>query len=154
MFSATAGILVSQDPGSTRDFDFDDGRGELSCFPITLPELITIGKSTGIANVRTYVHASDAAFPTGDISLLPDGPSAEQRMASPYHASAAVTSSDGTVRRAALHTVNGYTFTPIASVEAARRVLGGQFRSGFQTPADVFGYTFVESIAGSSIKHM
>ncbi|KAF2680723.1 hypothetical protein K458DRAFT_311397 [Lentithecium fluviatile CBS 122367] len=153
-FQRLQGSLVPQNISCTKDFDFSDGRGKTACFPITLPDLITIWKSTGIANISTFVHASDTAFPTGDLSLLPDGPSAEQRLANPYHAAADLTEADGTVRRAVLHTVNGYTFTPVASVEAVRRVLDGQFRPGFQTPADVFGSGFVETIAGSSIKHL
>jgi short subunit dehydrogenase-like uncharacterized protein len=41
-FQRLNGVLVPQDTGNTKDFDFDDGRGDLSCFPLTLPELITI----------------------------------------------------------------------------------------------------------------
>lgn len=148
------GRLKSQDVACTKRFDFGDGRGDLECFPTTLPELITIWKSTGIPNVRTFVHASDAAFSTGDIALLLDGPSAKERLANPYHVAAAVTSSDGTVVRAILHTMNGYTFTAIASVEAVRRVIDGVIRPGFQTPVDVFGHEFVVSIADSTIRRM
>lgn len=94
------------------------------------------------------------SFPTGDLDAVPEGPTEEQREASPYHAAVVVTAADGTVRRAVLHTVNGYTFTPIASVEAARRVLAGEARLGFQTPAVVFGSGFVGTIAGSQLKDM
>ncbi|KAI0904960.1 hypothetical protein F4823DRAFT_165147 [Ustulina deusta] len=145
------GSLVQQDINDTQQFDFDDGNGAVSCLPVTLPDLITIWKSTGVFNIRTFVRVSADSFPTVDLAALPDGPTAEQREASPYHAAVAVTARDGTTKRAVLHTVNGYTFTGIASVEAAKSVLTGEVKGGFQTPAVVFGKDFVERVTGSRI---
>jgi short subunit dehydrogenase-like uncharacterized protein len=51
-----------------------------------------------------------------------------------------------------LHTVNGYDFTPMASVEAARRALKGEARGGFQTPASLLGNAFVYTICNSEIR--
>ena len=62
-----------------------------------------------------------------------------------------VTDEDGTVVRSVLDTVNGYTFTSMAAAEAARRVLLGEVRPGFQTPAGLFGNGFAETIADTSI---
>ncbi|KAK7984496.1 hypothetical protein PG989_011898 [Apiospora arundinis] len=135
-------------------FDFDNGEGPVSCFPVTLPDLITIWKATDIANIRTFacVAASEnMAFPEYGEMDLTDGPTAEEREKSPYHAAVVVTGSDGDVGRAVLHTVNGYTFTAMASVEAARRVLEGEITTGFQTPAMLFGKEFVETIAVSRL---
>ncbi|KAJ5087578.1 NAD(P)-binding protein [Penicillium angulare] len=140
------GNLVEQDTSTTADFDFDDGNGSVASFPVTLPDLLTISKSSNIANVRTFAHVSGTSFPTGEIELLPDGPTAAERDAAPYHAVAVVTSEDGIIRRAALHTLNGYTFTCLASVEAARRVLENETRKGFQTPVMIFGKDFVNAI--------
>ena len=53
--------------------------------------------------------------------------------------------------RTVLDTVNGYTFTPMATVKAAQRVLEGEARPGFQTPAGLFGEDFVLSIADTTI---
>ncbi|KAH8886338.1 NAD(P)-binding protein, partial [Thozetella sp. PMI_491] len=117
------GKLVKQDAANNRDFDFDNGEGSVTCFPVTLPDLVTIWRSAAVPNIRTFVYATEGAFPSGDLALLPDGPSVEERKANPYHGSVSVTSSDGLVKSAVLHTVNGYDFTPMASVEAARRVL-------------------------------
>ncbi|KAJ9132550.1 Saccharopine dehydrogenase [Pleurostoma richardsiae] len=148
------GELARCDGRETRQFDFSDGRGPVACFPVTLPDLITIWRSTHVSNIGTFVNASGDAFPTGDLDALPDGPTSEQRDASPYHAAVAVTAAEGTVKRAVLHTVNGYTFTPVASVEAARRVFAGETRPGFQTPAIVFGSGFLETVAGSKLKDL
>ncbi|KAI0413973.1 hypothetical protein F5X98DRAFT_390341 [Xylaria grammica] len=145
------GTMVPHDINNTQQFDFDDGHGQVDCFPVTLPDLITIWKSTGVSNIGTFVRVSGGSFPTTDLSALPDGPTAEQRSASPYHAAVIVTTQDKTTRRAVLHTVNGYTFTGIASVEAAKRVLKGEVKAGFQTPVVMFGKEFVESVTGSRI---
>lgn len=50
-----------------------------------------------------------------------------------------------------LETVNGYSFTAMAAAEAARRVLAGEAKPGFQTPAGLFGKQFAETIADTRI---
>ncbi|TCM20348.1 short subunit dehydrogenase-like uncharacterized protein [Novosphingobium sp. PhB165] len=143
------GTLVSRDAGEVRTFDF--GRGPATSFPVTLPDLITIWRATGIPNIETFVHVSEGAFPEGDLAQMPDGPTLEQREANRYQAAVEVTGDDGTVVRSLLDTVNGYTFTTIAAAEAARRVVGGEARPGFQTPATLFGIGFAETIADTRI---
>lgn len=144
-----AGQLVPSSPDERRDFDF--GRGALSCFPIALPDLITLWKDTQVPDIRTYVHVSGDAFPEGDLSALPDGPSVAQREQNRYQVAVNVIGSDGKIARAILDTVNGYTFTPMAAAMAARRVLAGEVQPGFQTPAGLFGESFATSIADTTI---
>jgi short subunit dehydrogenase-like uncharacterized protein len=148
------GTLVGQDVNQTVDFDFDDGNGPVTSFPVTLPDLLTIQRSTNVSNIRTYVHASGDSFPTRDLASLPEGPTASQREAAPYHAAVTVTSEDGGTRSAALHTINGYTLTSVASVQAAKRVLAHQAKPGFQTPAGIFGKDFVLTLPESEIKDL
>lgn len=62
-----------------------------------------------------------------------------------------MTAADGSIVRTVLDTVNGYSFTPMAAAEAARRVLTGEVRPGFQTPAALFGTGFAETIADTRI---
>lgn len=143
------GELVSRAADELREFDF--GNGPATSFPVTLPELITIWRATDIPNIETYVHVTDGAFPEGDLAAMPDGPTLEQRDANRYHAAVEVTGGDGTVVRSILDTVNGYTFTTLAAAEAARRVVGGESRVGFQTPAGLFGDGFAETIADTTI---
>jgi short subunit dehydrogenase-like uncharacterized protein len=121
---------------------------------VTLPDLITIWRATQIPNIETFVHVSEGAFPEGDLAAMPDGPTLEQREANRYYAAVEVTGEDGTVVRSALDTVNGYTFTTIAAAEAARRVVGGEQRPGFQTPAMLFGDGFAETIADTIIEDL
>ncbi|WP_072805022.1 saccharopine dehydrogenase family protein [Rhodococcoides yunnanense] len=143
------GRLVDQDPQQSRDFDF--GSGPTVSHPITMPDLVALWRSTDAPDIETYVHASGSAFPEGDLASLPDGPTTEEREANRYQASVELTGADGKVVRAVLDTVNGYSFTPLAATEAARRVLGGEVRPGFHTPAELFGYQFAETIADTRI---
>lgn len=143
------GELRPQDSRDLQKFDF--GKGPVDCFPVTLPDLVTLWRATHVPNIETFVHVSGDAFPSGDLSALPDGPTAEQRDANRYHASVIVTDEDGTSAHSLLDTVNGYTFTPMAAAEAARRVLAGEVQPGFQVPASHFGEGFAETIADTRI---
>jgi short subunit dehydrogenase-like uncharacterized protein len=143
------GALVEWDPSRARPFDF--GLGEVESFPLTLPDLITIWRTTGVPHIETYVHASGDAFPQGDLQALSAGPTAGQREANRYQAAVEVIGVDGRVTRSVLDTVNGYSFTALAAAEAARRVLGGELAPGFQTPAGLFGAGFAETIADTTI---
>ncbi|MEN5392447.1 saccharopine dehydrogenase NADP-binding domain-containing protein [Stenotrophomonas sp.] len=142
-------VLTARAPDALRDIDF--GNGPVSCFPVTLPDLITIARQTGVGDIETYVHVSGSAFPEGGIDALPDGPTAQERTDNRYQAAVEVVGANGTVTRAVLDTVNGYSFTPLAAVVAARRVLAGEARPGFQTPVGVFGSGFAETIADTRI---
>lgn len=142
-------VLTPRDPATLRDFDF--GNGSVNCFPVTLPDLITIARQTGVGDIETYVHVSGSAFPEAGIGDLPDGPTEQERARHRYQAAVDVVDAHGVVTRAVLDTVNGYTFTPLAAVEAARRVLAGEARPGFHTPVGVFGSGFAETIADTRI---
>jgi short subunit dehydrogenase-like uncharacterized protein len=122
------------------------------CFSVTLPDLVTLWRALQAPNIGTFVHVSGSAFPTGDLDALPDGPSAAERDANRYQAAVEVTGAGGETVRAILDTVNGYSFTPLAAAEAARRVLAGEARPGFQTPAGLFGKGFAETIADTTIQ--
>jgi len=143
------GKLVGRAAGNIKSFDF--GKGPVDCFQVTLPDLITIWQATAVPDIETFVHVTGDGFPQGDLSLLPDGPSEAERLANRYQAVVEVTDADGEVTRARLDTVNGYTFTAVAAAEAGRRVLAGEVRAGFQTPAGLFGNGFAETIADTNI---
>lgn len=143
------GELVAQTSGAIRKLDF--GKGPVDCFQVTLPDLITIWRATGIRDIAAFVHVAGAGFPQGDLAALPDGPSEQERKANRYQAVVEATDLDGRAMRSILDTVNGYTFTAIAAAEAGRRVLAGEERAGFQTPAVLFGNGFAETIADTKI---
>ncbi|RYP47754.1 hypothetical protein DL768_006222 [Monosporascus sp. mg162] len=89
------GQLVRIETGSASRFDFGDGRGSVECAAVTLPDLVTICKSTGVQDVKTFVNASNNVLSTDDSPSRPDGPSIQEREANPYHASVRVTGKEG-----------------------------------------------------------
>ena len=143
------GELVSTPGAQPRPFDFGDG--PVLCAPLSFGDLVTAWHSTRIPNIAMFVHISGDAFPEGDLSLLPDGPTEQERAAHQARAVAEIVSADGLLVRSVIETVNGYTFTPLAAIEAARRVLGGERQAGFATPVSVFGVEFATTIAGTMI---
>ncbi|HEX8593880.1 MAG TPA: saccharopine dehydrogenase NADP-binding domain-containing protein [Pseudomonas sp.] len=143
------GALVATPDATPRHFDF--GQGPVLCAPLSFGDLVTGWHSTGIPNIAMYVHIAGDAFPEGDLSQLPDGPTPEQRDAHRARAVVEVTGIDGAMARSVIETVNGYSYTPLAAVEAARRVLNGERQPGFATPTKVFGGEFAQSIAGTVI---
>lgn len=149
-FERKHGQLVNRESTETRMFDFGDG--EFPCIPATLPDLITLARSTGASEIETFVHLGSGTFPSGDLRAMPDGPSEEERLANPYAAAVKVTDDDGVTVRGILHSVNGYTFTAMAAVEALKRAVDGERRGGFQTPATLFGNTFAETVGGTRIQ--
>ena len=143
------GQLVATPDAQPQHLDFGDGPA--LCAPLSFGDLVTAWHSSAIPNIQMFVHITGEAFPEGDLSLLPDGPTQAQRDAHRARAVAEVTGLDGTVARSVIETVNGYSYTPLAAVEAARRVLGGERRAGFQTPAKLFGVGFAQTIGGTQI---
>ncbi|MCF5645829.1 hypothetical protein GIV51_15215, partial [Pseudomonas syringae] len=71
------GELVATPDAPPRYFDF--GEGPVLCLPLSFGDLVTGWHSTGIPDITMFVHLSGEAFPEGDLSLLPDGPAAEER---------------------------------------------------------------------------
>ncbi|MCK0714397.1 saccharopine dehydrogenase family protein [Chromohalobacter sarecensis] len=143
------GHLIPAPNAQPRDFDF--GEGLVPCAPLSFGDLVTSWHSAGIPNIAMFVHVSGEAFPEGDLSQLPDGPTEAQREAHRARAVVEITGADGTVARSMIETINGYSYTPLAAVEAARRVLKGERRPGFETPARLFGGGFAETIEGTTI---
>ncbi|KAK5745917.1 hypothetical protein LTR17_001046 [Elasticomyces elasticus] len=141
------GALVDRD-ATTQPFDFANEQGSVACFPVTLPDLLTLHKFFGVPNVKTFAYATGTAFASSDVDTMPAGPTKEERDASPYNAAIQVTTKDGAIKRAAMHSVNGYSYIGIASAEAARRILAGEVTPGFQLSSVVFGYDFADSVAG------
>lgn len=145
------GAIVAKPAAAPARFDF--GAGPVDSVPLSFGDLVTAWKSTAIPNIEMFVNIKDTILPEGVVAM-PDGPSLEERVANRASAVAEVTGIDGTVARARIDTVNGYSYTPLAAVEALRLVAASQFKPGFQTPATVFGAGFALSIADTRIIDM
>ncbi|RRN63881.1 trans-acting enoyl reductase family protein [Caulobacter sp. 602-1] len=143
------GKIVAKPDAASAEFNF--GEGYVECFPLSFGDLVTAWRSTSVPNIEMFVHVTGAAFPQGDLSSLPDGPSAQERDENRARVVVEVLGADGSLASAMIETVNGYSYTPLAAAQAALRVLGGEYRAGFQTPATVFGPDFAASIPGTRI---
>jgi short subunit dehydrogenase-like uncharacterized protein len=149
LLARTDGAIVSTPDAKPTEFNF--GEGYVACYPLSFGDLVTAWHSTGIPNIEMFVHVTGAAFPDGDLSLLPDGPSDEERNSNRAKIVVEVTAADGTTACSMIETINGYSYTPLAAVEAARRVLSGEVKPGFTTPATLFGPGFASTIADTRI---
>jgi short subunit dehydrogenase-like uncharacterized protein len=161
------GKLMALPSGSlSRDFDF--GQGPVACVGVPMGDVVTAARSTGAADVEVYMRGSGMlrfALRAGQrlgplvssgpvrralgrwIDRLPEGPSEQERLGTRARV---VAEAEGTlgVARARLETPSGYETTRLAGVEAARRILAGEAKPGFQTPATAFGTDFVLSLPG------
>lgn len=145
------GTIVAKPDAAPARFDF--GAGLVDSVPLSFGDLVTAWKSTGIPNIAMFVNIKENVMPEG-VAAMPEGPSLEERAANRACAVAEVTGIDGAVVRARIDTINGYSYTPLAAVEALRLLATGQFKPGFQTPATVFGAGFAVSIADTRIVDM
>lgn len=151
----------------TREVDFGEGRTRTV---VTIPwgDVSTAWYSTRIPNIETY-----AALPPAQIRFLrlsrgvgwllknrliqarlrrriessKPGPNAATRQRTESLVWGEVSNAAGQVLQSRLRCTNGYHFTARSAVAAARRVLAGDCKPGFQTPSRVFGIGFVLALA-------
>jgi short subunit dehydrogenase-like uncharacterized protein len=82
------------------------------------------------------------------VELLPEGPADEERVGRKRVIVAEAKDRSGRSAVSRLYVPESYTFTALSAVAIAKRVLRGDFKSGFQTPARVYGADFVRSLEG------
>ena len=158
-----AGRIVTLPPGSLqRDFDF--GFGPTRCAGAPLGDLVTAWHATRAENIEVYLRAGfgmrsmlRASGPLGPllrmrgvqrgfqrlINAMPEGPTEAERTGLRGHIVAEAIGAGGESARARLDTPSGYQLTMLAGVEIARRVLAGEAKPGYQTPATAFGADFI-----------
>jgi short subunit dehydrogenase-like uncharacterized protein len=148
---------------------FDYGAGERGSTAVSWADVFTGYLTTGIPNIEVYVEAGIwvrlfyqlTAYFAEPLRLTPvrkllelqarvwpEGPSEEQRAAAPHVIVAEAEDRYRRCVRARLHSPHGYTFTQLSALAIAERVLAGEVRAGFQTPAGVYGPDFVLSLEG------
>lgn len=165
------GIIVEKPPGTvTRTFDF--GRGHRRTVAVSWGDVATAYYSTGIPNVTVYFPARSyggllrlarllggvlatrpfQALIKRWVELQPEGPDAEALEHGVAVVVAEVEDAEGTITRGRLTTPNSYKFSYLAAVEAARRVLDGQWRAGFHTPSLAYGPHFAYTLPGCHLE--
>jgi short subunit dehydrogenase-like uncharacterized protein len=156
-------------PAGRLERGFDFGDGERLSTAASWADVFTAYYTTRIPNIEVYVEAGALARTLYQLTayfadllrlapvrkllelqarVLPEGPSEEQRAVAPR---AIVAEAEDRYRRcvqARLHTPDGYSFTPLSALAIAERVLAGDVRAGFQTPAGLYGADFVLCLEG------
>ena len=164
------GILRRRPAGSLeRHFDF--GAGPTRGIAMPWGDVSTAFHSTGVPDIEVYFILSGAApmllkasrllapllrqplverFLKRRVDARPGGPSEAERDGARAFLLAEMEGADGSAARALLETPSGYALTPIAAIEAARRVAAGLTgtgltgtKTGFMTPSKAFGADFI-----------
>ena len=147
----------------TRQVDFGDGR---ACSVVSIPwgDVSTAWYSTGIPNIETYIAIKPSQIRSlrlsrhfgwllrsplvqwplqRRIAASPQGPDAATRRQTESLVWGEVCDANGQCVTSRLRCGNGYSFTSRSVVAAAKRVLNGEIKPGFQTPSRAFGIGFV-----------
>lgn len=136
--------------------------GPKKFFVMTIPwgDVSTAYHTTGIPNIETYTGVPPKTFKMlkwqwafnwllrtefmkkqqlKKIKSKPAGPSDEQRAKAKSLVWGEVTNANGQTISASLTGPEGYTLTAITSLIIARKVMDGNFKPGYQTPAGCYG---------------
>ena len=156
-----------------RAFDFGDGEKE--SVAVSWADVFTAYHSTGIRNIEAYFEAGFAsralyqlgAGVAGAMQLRPvralvdavagawpEGPSETRRQAERGVIVAEAEDSWRQIRSARLETPDGYSFTAEAAAAIANRIMRGDFVSGFQTPARVYGADLALQFSGTNRREL
>jgi short subunit dehydrogenase-like uncharacterized protein len=79
----------------------------------------------------------------------PGGPSEEKLLTGKSYLWGKVWSEQGLHAEARLETLSGYLLTAKTSVLIAEKILGGNFKTGYQTPAMAYGENLIMEIEGT-----
>jgi len=148
----------------------DLGRGPNDFVSLGWGDVATAYYSTGIPNIEVYMAFPPAAIRAlnatrflgpllylrpmrrllqAGLRFLPEGPNEEQRTQG--FALMLAEAFDGTTTVCAWQrTPEGYHLTMLTAVAIVQRVLAGEVRSGFQTPAGLYGPDFILEFPGVS----
>jgi short subunit dehydrogenase-like uncharacterized protein len=140
--------------------------GEKKFFVMSIPwgDVFTSFHTTGIRNMHAFTGFSPILYNLLKIQFIlnpifrtrtfkkwmqkkinarPAGPTPEQRAGAKSYVWGEVTNASGTKLNAWYACPDGYTLTAYAAVDIARRVLNGDWKPGYQTPAGCYGVTLM-----------
>ena len=140
-------------------------------FVMTIPwgDISTAYTTTGIPNIETYTGASTKTFKLLKFQVLfnwllrtsfmrnqlkkkinskPAGPSDEKRAKSIGLVWGEVKNAKGQIAQARLIGPDGYTLTAHTSLIIAQKILDGNFKPGYQTPAGCYGADLILEAPG------
>jgi short subunit dehydrogenase-like uncharacterized protein len=156
-------------PAGHRTIEVDFGRGPRKAIAIPWGDVFTAHVTTGIPNVEVYI-AVPARIRIGlrmtrllgpvlraapvqrmlkaRLQRGPAGPTAEQRRERNSLLWGEARDPSGAAVISRMVTPEGYELTRLSAVAVAERVLAGESKPGFQTPARAFGRDFILGFPG------
>lgn len=168
------GKLTTVPTGSlTKEIDY--GPFKIPSLNIPWGDISTAWRSTGIPNIEVYIGSNkkQIAYAKNSnyinwllrarlvknylqkkIDQKPAGPSDEKRAKGRMYLWGRVWDDSGKECSARLETLDGYTLTAKSSVLVAEKILNGNFKTGYQTPAMAYGENLITEIEGSKLSDL
>ena len=145
------------------------GGGEKKLFVMTIPwgDISTAYTTTGIPNIEVYTGISQKVYRMlklqwtfnwmlrtdfirniikKKIKERPAGPSDEQRAKSSSLIWGGVSNASGKTLQACISCFDGYTLTAHSSLLITKKILEGNFKTGYQTPAGCYGENLIMEV--------
>lgn len=167
--------VILGNKGMIVNFFRGNNKKEIPIFVMSIPwgDISTAHFTTGIPNIETFTGISKKTwyflkaqflfnwllrknfvrnFLKKKINALPAGPSDEQRHKATGMVWGRATNAVGKTATAMLCGPEGYTITVHASLIIIKKVLSGNFKPGYQTPANVYGPNLIGEVPGVVIK--
>jgi short subunit dehydrogenase-like uncharacterized protein len=161
------GTIVRRDRLAVRKADL--GNGMTKCISTPLGDISTAYHTTGIENIEVFFELSPGTrmfvymihylgwfYGTGFMQRMlmkyaekqPEGPSEKERNSDRSVFVATVEGRNGTTASARLTTPEGYKLTCLTALLIAEKVLKGKIKTGYTTPAQVYGPDLIMEIEG------
>ncbi len=161
---------IIKKPLGHKGFWLDFGIRKIFVMSIPWGDISTAYTTTGIPNIETYTAISPKTFSLlkwqflynwllrtsfvrnlakKKIKQKPAGPSAEMREKAMALVWGEVTNDAGEKRTVRLQCPEGYTLTAASSLLIIKKVLSGNFKTGYQTPAGAYGADLIMEIPGA-----
>ena len=148
--------------------------GEKKLFVMTIPwgDVSTAFTTTGISNIETYTGIAPKIYHMlklqwafnwllrtelvrniirKKIKAKPAGPSDEQRKKSSSLVWGEVSNAAGEINTAAISCLDGYTLTAHSSLLISQKILEGNYKTGYHTPAGCYGEKLVMELPQTKI---
>ncbi len=145
---------------------------EKKLFVMTIPwgDISTAHFTTGIPNIETYTGMAPKVYRMlklqwsfnwllrtkfirniirKKINARPAGPDDEQRQRSSSLVWGEVRDANGNTMKACIRCLDGYTLTAHSSLIIAKKILEGNWKPGYQTPAAAFGEELIMEVPGT-----
>jgi short subunit dehydrogenase-like uncharacterized protein len=157
-------------PTGSRTKEIDYGPFKIPSLNIPWGDISTAWRSTGIPNIEVYIGSNEKQiayakrsnyinwflrlrwvkdYMLKKIDQKPAGPSDEKRKKGRMFLWGKVWDGSGKESSTRLETIDGYTLTAKTSVLIAEKILNGNFKSGYQTPAMAYGSGLIMETEGT-----